>query len=65
MKNKKILTSVLLTVSIILGSLILIKPIINNINFGLDLKGGFEVLYLVENLNEKEKVTTKDTEDTY
>ena len=34
-----------------------IMPVINKINFGLDLQGGFEVLYEVSPLKEEDKLT--------
>ena len=34
-----------------------IMPLINNINFGLDLQGGFEVLYEVSPLTEEDELT--------
>ena len=50
MKNKKIIISISIMLFIIALTALLIKPIIKNINYVLDLKGVFEVLYLVENL---------------
>ncbi len=51
-KGKKkviLLTALLVAVSVFicLG----FKPLLNNINFGLDLQGGFEVLYKVESID--------------
>lgn len=65
MKNKKLLTSISICLILLIGSLLLISPVIKNMNFGLDLKGGFEVLYLVESLDSDGKITSKETEDTY
>lgn len=66
MKNKKLIKGITISVVLLICSLIAIKPIIKNINYGLDLKGGFEVLYLVESLDsKKDNVTKKETEDTY
>lgn len=56
---------ILLSVFIIGLSLIIIKPIFNSINFGLDLKGGFEVLYQVKPLDENEKITSDMVNRTY
>lgn len=42
-----------------------IMPLINNINFGLDLQGGFEVLYEVSPLKEDEKLTEDMLYSTY
>ena len=65
MKNKKLLTSISICLILLIGRLLLISPVIKNMNFGLDLKGGFEVLYLVESLDSDGKITSKETEDTY
>ena len=42
-----------------------IMPLINKINFGLDLQGGFEVLYEVSPLNKDEKLTEDMLYSTY
>ena len=66
MKNNNVLKSIIITSLITILSLLFITPILKNINFGLDLKGGFEVLYLVESLENKNKKASKEeTEATY
>lgn len=50
---------------VLLASLFLIKPVFKNINFGLDLKGGFEVLYLVESLDKNKTVSDDEVKSTY
>ncbi|MBM7644692.1 SecD/SecF fusion protein [Scopulibacillus daqui] len=40
------------------------KPILHNLRLGLDLKGGFEVLYQVEPLKKGEKITDKTMQST-
>lgn len=65
MKNGKLSISIIVGIALLVLSLALIKPIINNINYGLDLKGGFEVLYKVESLKEGEEVTSGDLTSTY
>lgn len=42
----------------------LIKPIFKSINYGLDLQGGFEILYQIEGLN-GEEVTSEMVTSTY
>lgn len=66
-KNKKIkFTITLLIVSIIaIACAYFIKPLINQINFGLDLQGGFEVLYEVTPLNNEDKLTEDMLYSTY
>ena len=47
-------------------SAMIAPTLFKSLNFGLDLQGGFEVLYLVESLDtKKDSVTKKETEDTY
>lgn len=41
-----------------------VKPLLNNLKFGLDLQGGFEILYQVESLDGTE-VTTDMVSNTY
>ena len=47
MKNKKTL-SICILILMTFFTIISFKNVFNNINYGLDLKGGFEVLYKVE-----------------
>ena len=67
-KKKKRKTN--LTKAIIISLLVLIISIvgiyysINNLKFGLDLQGGFEVLYQVDSIDES-KVTTDMVNSTY
>ncbi|WP_430534233.1 protein translocase subunit SecDF [Listeria rocourtiae] len=56
-KKSKIITFFLI-VAIIFGTVILtMKPVLDKINLGLDLQGGFEVLYQVKPADGKSKVT--------
>lgn len=59
-KNKVLLSSGILFL-VIVGVCFLFIPIFKNLNFGLDLQGGFEVLYKVESIDgskmTKEKLT--------
>ena len=65
MKKKKIFRGILISILLITGSVLFASPVIKNLNYGLDLKGGFEVLYKVESLNKDDKITSKETESTY
>ncbi|TCP32265.1 protein-export membrane protein SecD [Scopulibacillus darangshiensis] len=47
--------AILVVLAVIIG--FTIQPIIHNVKLGLDLKGGFEVLYQVKPLKEGQKVT--------
>ena len=65
-KNKKIkvLLGIILTTIILFGSAYLCIPIFKNINYGLDLQGGFEVLYQIETLD-GEELTSDMVYNTY
>lgn len=65
-KNKKTKLSLLIATLVILVVMIigLIIPIFSSINFGLDLQGGFEVLYKLESLD-GDKVTNDMANATY
>ena len=63
-KKRTILTSLILTLVVVLICFCFI-PLFNNLKFGLDLQGGFEILYKVDSIdgskmtNEKLKATYK------
>ncbi len=63
MKKKFIKRLLIFLASIILLSLVYI-PLFNDMKFGLDLKGGFEVLYQVKRSDSK-KLTSEDMKSTY
>ena len=60
-KQNKVLLSSSILFLVIVGVCFLFIPIFENLNFGLDLQGGFEVLYKVESIDgskmNKEKLT--------
>ena len=66
-KNKlaKLISCLVICTSIIIGCLITTKPIIDNTNYGLDLQGGFEVLYQVSPIKKKSKLTSEMVYNTY
>lgn len=59
--KKKIILSIITLVIVVIGICFSFVPIFKNLNFGLDLQGGFEVLYKVESIDgskmTKEKLT--------
>ena len=61
---KKVILGLLVTIIVLLGSAYLCIPIFKNINYGLDLQGGFEVLYEIEPLDQ-EKLTSDMVYNTY
>lgn len=48
---KKLISKIIILVVLFLGSIGLLIPTLGNTNFGLDLQGGFEVLYEVSSLD--------------
>lgn len=62
---KKIIKPLLILLIILVGGLFLVKPIINKLSYGIDLQGGFEILYNVEPLEEDKKLTSEDLSKTY
>ena len=64
MKNKNFKLYLLFTIILLIVLGFAFKPILKNLNFGLDLQGGFEVLYQVEGVDGK-KVTENMTTNTY
>lgn len=62
---KKILKPIIITLVILICGVLLINPAIKKISYGIDLKGGFEVLYNIEPLVEGEKLTQEDLDNTY
>ena len=65
MKKNKFIIGTFLILILMIACCLLIKPLINKINFGLDLQGGFEVLYEVEPLNSEEELTGDMLYSTY
>lgn len=68
----KLNNKVLKTISIIITSLVIViscilsfNPLFDNINYGLDLQGGFEVLYEVSPIKEDEKINSDMLYNTY
>ncbi len=64
-KIVKVISGVVISVAIIVCCALEIMPLLDKINFGLDLQGGFEVLYQVEPLREDQKVDSDMVYSTY
>ena len=62
---KKIIKPILITIGIVLVGLFLIKPTIKKISYGIDLQGGFEILYNIKLLDENRELTEDDLDKTY
>lgn len=65
MKKGKLIIGIVIVTIITFVCCYFIKPLINETNFGLDLQGGFEVLYEVEPLKEDEELTQDMLYSTY
>ena len=62
---KKIIKPIIVTLIIVLACAFLVKPAIKGIHYGIDLQGGFEILYNIDPLVEGEKLTNDDLDNTY
>ena len=62
---KKVYKSIISIIFILIMCVLLIKPIFNGINFGIDLQGGFEVLYKINPLVEGDTLSKSDLDNTY
>ena len=64
--NKKVslFNSIFITLVILIVAVVSLVPLLKHISFGLDLAGGFEVLYKVDSLDGK-KVTSDMVNSTY
>ena len=64
-KGLKVLGGIIVSLCIILFCAFSFKPLLNKINYGLDLQGGFEVLYEVSPLDKDSKLTNDMVYNTY
>lgn len=62
---KKNIRPILVMLAIVVIGILCVKKIINTISYGIDLQGGFEILYNVEPLVDGEELTEEDLENTY
>lgn len=64
-KNKvKLIKNLVMTIIFTIASILVLNPLIKNINLGLDLQGGFEILYKVESVDGN-TVTSDMVKNTY
>lgn len=59
--KKKVVTTTIFLTLIIVGMCFLFVPLFKNLKFGLDLQGGFEVLYKVESIDGSKMTSSKMT----
>lgn len=64
-KGFHLATTLVAMITVAFVSTVSIPYIFNNITKGLDLAGGFEILYQVSSTNKKEKLTKEDLESAY
>ena len=62
---KKVYKLLLVLIVIIVVGAYAIKPTIKNISYGIDLQGGFEILYRIEPLEENGTIDETDLKNTY
>ena len=67
LKNKlqKVLFGILTCICIIIACIISYQPLLDKIHYGLDLQGGFEVLYKVSPIDKKKKIDSDMLYNTY
>lgn len=63
-KKASTIFSTILLLIIVITACLLLKPLLKNLNFGLDLQGGFEVLYEVKS-TDGSKMTKEKLQSTY
>ena len=63
-KMKSLVKSVFISLIILVLSCLSLIPLISNMKYGLDLQGGFEILYQVDSID-GEEVTTDMVNNTY
>ena len=61
----RVISGIMACLVIVITFLISIEPVIDSINYGLDLQGGFEVLYEISPINKKEKLNSDMVYNTY
>lgn len=62
---KKLFKPIIILITIVLVCVFSAKQVLKNISYGIDLQGGFEILYNVEPLEEGKKITQEDLQNTY
>ena len=66
LKNvSKFIVGMLCSICIILGCIFSFSPLLNHIHYGLDLQGGFEVLYEISPIDDKDKLDSDMLYNTY
>lgn len=61
----KTISALIIAITIVISCILSFKPLLDNIHYGLDLKGGFEVLYQVSPIDTEEKINNDMLYNTY
>ena len=64
-KKSKLLLGIIFSSILVFISIVSLKPLFSKMNYGLDLQGGFEVLYEVKPLEEDQELTSDMVYNTY
>jgi len=64
-KGLRVISGTFAVISIILFCIFSFNPLLDRINYGIDLQGGFEILYDVSALDENEKLDSEMLYNTY
>ena len=64
-KVTKIISTFTIAITIVIACILSFKPLLTNINYGLDLQGGFEVLYEVSPIDTNDKLNSDMVYNTY
>ncbi len=62
---KDLIRNISILLVIVVLSVVLAKPTLKNVKYGIDLQGGFEILYNIEPLVKDEEITQDDLDSTY
>ena len=64
-KISKTISIIIISLVIVISCILSFNPLFDNINYGLDLQGGFEVLYEISPIKEDEKINSDMLYNTY
>lgn len=64
-KKSKLFLGIIFSSILVFISIVSLKPLFSKMNYGLDLQGGFEVLYEVKPLEEDQELTSDMVYNTY
>jgi len=62
---KRLIPKIIFTIVVVAAAIGLLIPVLQNTKLGLDLQGGFEILYQIKPIDGKSKVTNDMVNSTY